>query len=83
MTTLELSRPDCAYNNVKPCKARQFCIVCDLSVGRMSHLCYVYSAQASMREAMALIEQEALYALGGGLVDRMLVASTLITSGTS
>lgn len=39
--------------------------------------------QVSMAEAMAFIEQEALYGLGCGLVDIMLLASTLITPGTS
>ena len=39
--------------------------------------------QVSMAEAMAFIEQEALYGLGCGLVDIMLLASTLITPGSS
>lgn len=39
--------------------------------------------QVSMVEAMAFIEQEALYGLGCGLVDIMLLASTLITPGSS
>ena len=39
--------------------------------------------QVSMAEAMAFIEQETLYGLGCGLVDMMLLASTLITPGTS
>lgn len=39
--------------------------------------------QVSMAEAMVFIEQEALYGLGCGLVDIMLLASTLITPGSS
>lgn len=38
--------------------------------------------QASLREVMGLIEREKLYGLGCGLVDMVLLASTLITSGT-
>ena len=37
--------------------------------------------QASVREAMALIEREQLYGLGCGLVDMLLLASTLMTPG--
>jgi predicted nucleic acid-binding protein len=39
--------------------------------------------QASMLEAMALIEREALHGLGCGLVDMVLLASTLVTPGAS
>ena len=38
--------------------------------------------QASVREAMALIEREQLYGLGCGLVDMLLLASTLMTPGS-
>ena len=37
--------------------------------------------QASLREVMDFIEREKLYGLGCGLVDMMLLASTLITPG--
>lgn len=40
------------------------------------------SNQASLKEVMAFIEKEKLYGLGCGLVDLMLLASTLITPGT-
>lgn len=40
------------------------------------------SDQASLKEVMAFIEKEKLYGLGCGLVDLMLLASTLITPGT-
>jgi hypothetical protein len=36
-----------------------------------------------MLEAMALIEREALHGLGCGLVDMVLLASTLVTPGAS
>lgn len=39
--------------------------------------------QASLREVMELIEREALYGLGCGLVDLALLASTLLTPGAS
>ncbi|MHB8921504.1 MAG: type II toxin-antitoxin system VapC family toxin [Halothiobacillus sp.] len=38
--------------------------------------------QASLREVMDFIERERLYGLGCGLVDMVLLASTLITPGT-
>lgn len=37
------------------------------------------SQQASLRETMALIEREKLYGLGCGLIDLVLLASTMIT----
>lgn len=37
--------------------------------------------QASVREAMAFIEREQLFGLGCGLVDMLLLASTLLTPG--
>lgn len=37
--------------------------------------------QASLREVMAFIERERLFGLGCGLVDIMLLASTLMTPG--
>ena len=37
--------------------------------------------QASMRETMAFIERERLFGLGCGLVDVMLLASALLTTG--
>jgi predicted nucleic acid-binding protein len=37
--------------------------------------------QASVREAMTFIERERLFGLGCGLVDVLLLASTLITPG--
>lgn len=37
--------------------------------------------QPSLREVMAFIERERLYGLGCGLIDLMLLASTLITPG--
>ena len=37
--------------------------------------------QASLREVMAFIEREKLYGLGCGLVDMVLLASTLLTPG--
>lgn len=40
------------------------------------------SKQASLGEVTELIEREKLYGLGCGLVDMVLLASTLITSGT-
>ncbi|MEX2497309.1 MAG: VapC toxin family PIN domain ribonuclease [Wenzhouxiangellaceae bacterium] len=40
------------------------------------------SKQASFREVMDFIEREKLYGLGCGLVDMVLLASTLITPGT-
>jgi predicted nucleic acid-binding protein len=39
--------------------------------------------QASMQDVMNFIEREALYGLGCGLVDMVLLASTLITSGAT
>lgn len=39
------------------------------------------SNQASLNEVMVFLEQEKLYGLGCGLVDLMLLASTLITPG--
>lgn len=47
----------------------------DLSLMQLSN-------QASLKEVMAFIEKEKLYGLGCGLVDLMLLASTLITPGT-
>lgn len=41
------------------------------------------SVQASTEEVMQFIEREKLYGLGCGLVDISLLASTLITPGTS
>lgn len=38
--------------------------------------------QASMREVMDFVEGEKLYGLGCGLVDMVLLASTLMTPGT-
>lgn len=40
------------------------------------------SNQVSLKEVMVFIEQEKLYGLGCGLIDLMLLASTLITPGT-
>ncbi|NMG63922.1 VapC toxin family PIN domain ribonuclease [Azoarcus indigens] len=40
-----------------------------------------FSDQASLHEVMAFIEREKLYGLGCGLVDMVLLASTLITPG--
>ncbi|MEP7295692.1 MAG: VapC toxin family PIN domain ribonuclease [Burkholderiales bacterium] len=37
--------------------------------------------QASMREAMAFIDHEGLFGLGCGLVEMLLLASTLLTPG--
>ena len=37
--------------------------------------------QASLRETMAFIEREAIYGMGCGLVDMVLLTSTLITPG--
>ncbi|NLF02662.1 MAG: VapC toxin family PIN domain ribonuclease, partial [Anaerolineales bacterium] len=37
--------------------------------------------QASVREAMTFIERERLFGLGCGLVDMLLLASTLMTPG--
>lgn len=37
--------------------------------------------QASVREAMTLIEREQLFGLGCGLIDMLLLASTLMTPG--
>jgi predicted nucleic acid-binding protein len=39
--------------------------------------------QASMQDVMNFIEREALYGLGCGLVDMVLLASTLITPGAT
>lgn len=39
------------------------------------------SSQASLREVIVFLEREKLYGLGCGLVDLMLLASTLITPG--
>jgi len=39
--------------------------------------------QAGLRETMAFIERESLYGLGCGLIDLVLLASTLITPGAS
>ena len=38
--------------------------------------------QASVAETVAFIDREALYGMGCGIVDMMLLASTLITPGT-
>lgn len=38
--------------------------------------------QAGLNEVMAFIEREALHGLGCGLVDMVLLASTLVTPGT-
>ncbi len=40
------------------------------------------SRQASIREAIDFIEREQLFGLGCGLVDMLLLASTLMTPGT-
>lgn len=40
-----------------------------------------HAQQASMREVMAFIERERLFGLGCGLVDLLLLASTLMTPG--
>ncbi len=40
-------------------------------------------SQASLREVMEFVERERLYGLGCGLVDMVLLASTLITPGAS
>ncbi|MDY0330932.1 MAG: VapC toxin family PIN domain ribonuclease [Thiomonas sp.] len=39
--------------------------------------------QASMREALAFVEREHLFGLGCGMVDMLLLASTLITPGAA
>ena len=39
--------------------------------------------QAGLRETMAFIERESLYGMGCGLIDLVLLASTLITPGAS
>ncbi len=39
--------------------------------------------QASMREALAFVERERLFGLGCGMVDMLLLASTLITPGAA
>ncbi|GIZ50288.1 hypothetical protein NCCP691_03020 [Noviherbaspirillum aridicola] len=39
--------------------------------------------QASLREVMEFIEREQLYGPGCGLVDMVLLASTLVTPGTT
>jgi predicted nucleic acid-binding protein len=39
------------------------------------------SQQAGLRETMKFIERETLYGLGGGLVDFILLSSTLMTPG--
>lgn len=41
------------------------------------------ASQATMPEVMAFIEREKLFGLGCGLVDVVLLASTLMTPGTS
>ena len=46
----------------------------DLSLLQLSNL-------ASLKEVMVFLEQEKLYGLGCGLIDLMLLASTLITPG--
>lgn len=46
----------------------------DLSLLRSSN-------QASLKEVMVFLEQEKLYGFGCGLIDLMLLASTLITPG--
>jgi hypothetical protein len=47
------------------------------SIGALSR-----SKQATLQEAADLIERESLYGLGCGLVDIVLLASTLITPAT-
>jgi hypothetical protein len=39
--------------------------------------------QATLRETMELIERESLYGLGCGLVDMVLLTSTLLTPGAN
>jgi hypothetical protein len=39
--------------------------------------------QASMREVLGFIDREKLYGLGCGLVDMVLLASTLMTPGSA
>ena len=39
--------------------------------------------QASLRETMAFIERESLYGMGCGLIDLVLLASTLMTPGAT
>ena len=39
--------------------------------------------QASLRETMAFIERESLYGMGCGLIDMVLLASTLMTPGAT
>ena len=39
--------------------------------------------QAGLRETMAFIERESLYGMGCGLIDLVLLASTLMTPGAS
>lgn len=43
--------------------------------------CLRQGQQASIQETMALIESKHLYGLGCGLVDMLLLASTLLTEG--
>lgn len=40
-----------------------------------------HGQQASIQESMALIESKRLYGLGCGLIDMLLLASTLLTEG--
>lgn len=40
-----------------------------------------WTQQASVREAMAFVERERLFGLGCGLVDMLLLASTMVTPG--
>lgn len=48
--------------------------ITDLSLLQLSN-------QASLKEVMVFLEQEKLYGLGCGVIDLMLLASTLITPG--
>ena len=49
----------------------------------LSNLALLRQTQpASLREVMAFIEHEKLYGIGCGLVDMLLLASTLLTPGT-
>lgn len=44
--------------------------------------CLQQPTQASIRDVMAFIEREHLYGLGCGLVDMLLLTSTLMTTGS-
>ena len=61
-------------------------LACGTPPSRTSTLSYLaslqQSQQASLREVMDFIEQEKLYGEGCGIVDMILLASTLITPGS-